>query len=92
MPRKQATAAGPAAVIHDDALYTLQTATAALGLRPGKKGLQREVRLGRLRAHVRLGKYWITGRDLRAWVESGPPPRHLRGRNGHDSGNGNGNA
>jgi hypothetical protein len=55
--------------IEPNAIYTLETARAALGL--AKATLGREVRLGRLRVAKRAGKYLILGSWLLQWIESG---------------------
>jgi hypothetical protein len=51
------------------AVYDLATATEALGLT--KECLSREIRLGRLEARKRGGKYLILGSWLIRWIETG---------------------
>jgi hypothetical protein len=60
-------------VIDPTAVYTIATATAALTLR--KECLPREIRLGRLQARKRAGRYWILGKWLLAWLATGTPHR-----------------
>jgi hypothetical protein len=66
----EARPAGPH-VIDPHAVYTVPSATAALGLR--KECLPREIRAGRLQARKRGGRYWILGSWLLAWLEGGTP-------------------
>jgi hypothetical protein len=63
-------------VIEPNAIYTLASARAALGLT--KTTLGREVRLGRLRAARRGGKYFILGAWLLEWLEAGEVHRYVR--------------
>jgi hypothetical protein len=63
-------------VVNPDAVYTLASAAAALGL--AKECLPREVRLGRLEARKRAGRYWLLGRWLIRWLETGQPHRSWR--------------
>lgn len=35
-----------------------------------ERAIAREIRHGRLRAHLRLGRRWYTGQDIRAWLTS----------------------
>jgi len=63
-------------VIVPDAVYTLTTANAALGL--ARNCLPREIRLGRLRVSRRAGRYFILGRWLLAWIEAGEVVRQER--------------
>jgi hypothetical protein len=58
-------------VIDAAAVYTVASATAALGLR--KECLPREMRMGRLQARKRGGRYWIVGEWLLAWLATGTP-------------------
>jgi hypothetical protein len=76
MPRrKPSPSTAPAApqvaphVTHENAVYGLDSARAALGLAKGC--LPREIRLGRLRVAKRAGKYFLLGKWLLAWIESG---------------------
>jgi hypothetical protein len=55
--------------IDRDAVYSLASATTALGLT--KECLSREIRLGRLQARKRAGRYWITGAWLLEWLQTG---------------------
>lgn len=59
--------------IDENAVYDLQAARSALALTKGT--LPREIKLGRLRAAKRAGKYLILGRWLREWIEAGEVPR-----------------
>ena len=69
-------------IVHQHAIYTIASLTAALRLRPGS--LPREIRKGRLRVHKRVGKYFILGVDVLEWLRSGStqkkgsPRSHLR--------------
>jgi hypothetical protein len=56
-------------VIDPRAIYTVETARAALGL--AKHCLAREIRLRRLRVSKRGGRYYITGQWLMEWLEAG---------------------
>lgn len=56
-------------VLHPNTVLTLASARALLGL--SKSGLQREIRLGRLRCSKRAGKCWILGAWLLEWLASG---------------------
>jgi hypothetical protein len=56
-------------IIEPNAVYTLGGAQEALGLAKGT--LPREIRLGRLKAAKRAGKYMITGAWLLEWIEAG---------------------
>jgi hypothetical protein len=51
------------------AVYSLVTGKEALSLADGT--LKREIRLGRLRASKRAGKYLILGAWLIEWIENG---------------------
>jgi hypothetical protein len=68
-----ADATGVQHVIHRHAVYSLETARAALGL--AKATLKREIRIGRLRVARRAGKYFILGAWLLEWLETGEIPR-----------------
>jgi hypothetical protein len=50
-------------------VYTLDTLTKTLSLRPGT--LPRELRLGRLRYSKRAGKVWILGEWVLTWLQAG---------------------
>jgi hypothetical protein len=63
-------------VIRSNAIFTLDSARARLGLAKGC--LPREIRLGRLRVAKRGGKYLILGSWLLEWIEHGELPRHSR--------------
>jgi hypothetical protein len=56
-------------IIHRRAVYTLEQARQTLQL--AKNCLPREIRLGRLRAAKRAGKYLILGIWLLQWVQAG---------------------
>jgi hypothetical protein len=56
-------------VIEPNAVYTLETARQAFGLK--KSCLSREVRAGRLRVSKRAGRYFIFGRWLLEWLKAG---------------------
>jgi hypothetical protein len=55
--------------IDRDTAYSLQSATAALDVK--RETLVREIRLGRLQARKRAGRYWILGQWLLDWLASG---------------------
>jgi hypothetical protein len=55
--------------IHPDSVFSLASATSTLNLR--KETLTREIRLGRLQARRRAGRYWILGSWLIRWIETG---------------------
>jgi hypothetical protein len=63
-------------VISKTAVYTLETAAAALDLAPSC--LPREIRRGRLRASRRGGKYLILGEWLLDWIAAGTPTKLRR--------------
>jgi hypothetical protein len=56
-------------VIHPHAIYTVKALQDALGLAPTT--IRREVRLRRLRVARRAGKYFILGKWILDWIESG---------------------
>jgi hypothetical protein len=58
-------------VIDPNAVYTVPTAAAALGL--ARETLPREIRLGRLQARKRGGRHFILGQWLLDWVSTGEP-------------------
>ena len=65
-------------VIASNAVYSLESARAALGL--ARATLRREIRLGRLRVSKRAGRYYILGCWLLQWLQAGeivhdPSPR-----------------
>ena len=64
-------APAPAAphVIRANAIYSLATARAALGLKAAT--LPREIRLGRLRVSKRGGRYFLLGQWILDWLRSG---------------------
>jgi hypothetical protein len=68
-----ASAVAVAHRIEATAVYTLATATAALGL--PKSSLSREIRQGRLRVSKRAGRYFILGSWLLEWLEGGERKR-----------------
>jgi hypothetical protein len=63
-------------VIHPGAVYSLESARAALGL--ARATLRREVRLGRLRVSKRAGRYYLLGAWLLEWLRSGEVRRYFR--------------
>jgi hypothetical protein len=63
-------------VISPDAVYTLETARAALDL--AENTLPRECRLGRLRCAKRAGKILILGSWILEWIRSGETTRSRR--------------
>lgn len=70
------TAPVPPHTIEPNSVYTLATASTVLHL--PKSCLPREIRLNRLRVSKRAGRYYILGRWLLEWLESGerrPKPR-----------------
>ena len=58
-------------------VYTLDSLTKTLGLRPGT--LPRELRLGRLRYSKRAGKVWILGEWVLTWLQGGEVRRKRAG-------------
>jgi hypothetical protein len=54
-------------------VYTVPAATSALGL--ARECLPREIRLGRLEARKRGGRYFLLGRWLLHWLETGQAHR-----------------
>jgi hypothetical protein len=56
-------------VIHPDEVFDKQAVIKLLNLK--ESGFRSEVRAGRLRVSRRLGRYWITGADILAWLRSG---------------------
>jgi hypothetical protein len=68
MKTTRATTAAPH-VIDPNAVYFLDTAQAILRLRDST--IRREVREGRLRIAKRAGRYYLLGKWLIEWIESG---------------------
>jgi hypothetical protein len=64
-------------VIVPTAVYTLATAASGLGL--ARECLPREIRLGRLEARKRGGKYFLLGKWLLRWLETGAAHRRWQG-------------
>jgi hypothetical protein len=64
-------------LIHPRAVYTLQSAREALSL--AKATLPREIRLRRLRASKRAGRYFILGAWLLQWLRDGEISRARTG-------------
>jgi hypothetical protein len=60
-------------VIRPTAVFGLKDAQDVLGL--AKSSLPREIRLGRLRAAKRAGKYMILGEWILQWIKAGELPR-----------------
>jgi hypothetical protein len=56
-------------LIESNAVYSLESARAALGL--ARATLRREIRLGRLRVSKRAGRYYILGCWLLQWLQAG---------------------
>jgi hypothetical protein len=65
-------------------VYTLAAAAEALGLRTNT--LPREVRLKRLRASKRGGRYYILGSWLLEWIETGEVRHAVPDRDGEGAG------
>ena len=78
-PDTRASGSEPAAapVIHPNAVFTLASAAAACGL--PSNCLPREIRLGRLQARRRGGRYYILGQWLLEWLATGETHRSWRG-------------
>jgi hypothetical protein len=68
-PSDPAAPGKPPHVIDPHAVYDMRTAAACLGL--AKHCLPREIRLGRLRASKRGGRYLLLGAWLLQWVQDG---------------------
>jgi hypothetical protein len=60
---------GPLLVLHSRAVFLAADAAAALRL--SASTFRREIRLGRLKICKRAGRYFVTGRQLLAWLEGG---------------------
>lgn len=60
-------------IIVSNAIYTVGSASRALGL--PKSSLPREIRQGRLRVAKRAGRYFIMGTWLLEWLQSGERQR-----------------
>jgi hypothetical protein len=71
----------PPHVIHPTAVYSLPAAAAALGL--ARETLPREIRLGRLQARKRGGRYFVLGQWLLDWLAGGEP--HRSWQEGHET-------
>ncbi len=56
------------ALLPDDAIYDRPGLAKLLGL--SDRAIGREIRHGRLRAHLRVGRQWFTSSDVRAWLMS----------------------
>jgi hypothetical protein len=67
---------GPARVIPPDGVYTLPEAAAVVRVPP--HCLPREIKLGRLEARKRGGRYYILGKWLINWLSSGAAHRRWR--------------
>jgi len=65
-------------IIVPTAVYDLEAARSALGLT--RTTLNRELRLGRLRASKRAGKYLLLGQWLVEWIEGGEVRRNGRSK------------
>lgn len=65
-----------APVIDPEAVFTIEQATRTLGL--AKNCVPREIRLRRLRAAKRAGRYFILGAWLLEWIRGGELPPRLR--------------
>jgi hypothetical protein len=68
--------------IDPNAVYTLESARACLGL--ANATLRREIRLGRLRVSKRAGRYFLLGDWLLAWLREGEIPRGRRSGGDND--------
>jgi hypothetical protein len=55
-------------VIPDDAVFTMKTLRATLGIRVS---LKYEIRRGRLKVYKRCGKYFTTGIEVKDWLRRG---------------------
>jgi hypothetical protein len=69
--RKAPTSTVP--VIDPRAVFTRDTLTATLGLRPNT--IRREVREGRLRVSRRAGRWFFLGEWVTEWLRAGEVPR-----------------
>jgi hypothetical protein len=56
-------------VIPDDAIFTMASLRATLGIRVS---LQYEIRRGRLKVFRRCGRYYTTGVEVKDWIRRGP--------------------
>jgi hypothetical protein len=65
-------------------IYTLDSLTKTLSLRPGT--LPRELRLGRLRYSKRAGKVWILGEWVLTWLQAGEVRRQRAGTGANGAG------
>jgi helix-turn-helix protein len=63
----------PIPVIATTAVFTIASLREVLGARRGS--IPREIRQGRLKAHKRLGKYYILGEDVLEWIRGGTPAK-----------------
>ena len=76
--RREAVAKAPVPVIHPLAVFTLPQLTATLQLAAGT--LPREIRLRRLRASKRAGRYYLLGEWIIEWLRAGELQRPLETR------------
>jgi hypothetical protein len=72
VPSKKANTPPPSPptflVIPDDAIFTMRTLRATLGIRVS---LKYEIRRGRLKVYKRCGKYFTTGIEVKDWLRRG---------------------
>jgi hypothetical protein len=67
----------PPHTISPHAVYSIAAAQVALGL--ARETLPREIRLGRLQARQRGGRYLILGQWLLDWISTGRAHRNWKG-------------
>ena len=82
LPHSAGTPLTPTPTVHEirpHAVYFLDQAQQILRLRPST--IRRELREGRLRLAKRAGKYFILGKWLIEWIESGEVKRRTAERN-----------
>lgn len=75
--------------IDPNTVYTLPSATEALGT--ARDCLPREIRLGRLQARRRGGRYYILGAWLLDWIRTGAAHRRWEQREGPEPAGAGGN-
>ena len=66
-------------IVPPHAIFTVASLQATLGLKKGS--LPREIRLKRLKAHKRCGRYFILGADVLAWLAGEPAAHQFTGGN-----------
>jgi hypothetical protein len=70
-------APAPIPIIDPHHIFTLDSLTRTLSLRPGT--LPRELRMGRLKYSKRAGRVWILGSWVLAWLQAGEIRRKRAG-------------